>query len=223
LNLEWETPFSVVDPAEAPALAQSYPALLGSAFQKREDFRASAFGIDQRIERRKEVVASYAPRIVAQAEHDWTDVTTNTSNLDAQRIWSAVVAVQVPIFTGGQREIDLRRTGNAIEQAQLDHETLAKSIQGEVKQAWVDVATLRESISALEAEAQAVEAAYEDLTNNYSFGTATSLDVAAGLRDRNNVRASLAAARYSYQVALRNLQRASATFQNDRLGKVHLK
>jgi outer membrane protein len=217
LNLDWDTDFRVTDPTELPVLHESYPALLASAFQRREDFRASAFGIDQRVELRKEVIAQYAPRVVAQAQHDWTDVTTNTSNLNSQRIWTAVVAVQVPFFTGGQREIDLHRTANAIERAKNDHESLAKSIQSEVKQAWVEVRTLRESVLALNAEVKSAEAAYEDLTAGYREGTATSLDVAAGLRERNNARATLAGSRFDYQVALRNVQRAAATFQSERV------
>ena len=223
LNLDWDAPFAVAEPAEAPPVRDAFHAILASAFQRREDFRASALGIDQRILKRKEVIASYAPRVVAQANHDWANVTTNTSRLDEQRIWSATVAVQVPFFTGGQREIDLRKARLAIDQAELDHETLAKSIQGEVKQAWIDVRTLRESILALEAEAETVERAYEDLTSNYRAGTATSLDAAAGLRDRNNARATLAGTRYNYQVALRNLQRAEAAFQTDRIRRARVK
>lgn len=223
LNLEWDAPFTVAEPAEAPPARDSYDAILASAFQRREDFRASALGIDQRMLRRQEVIASYAPRVVAQANHDWANVTTNTSRLDEQRIWSATVAVQVPFFTGGQREIDLRKARLAIDQAQLDHETLAKAIQGEVKQAWIDVRTFRESILALRAEAETVERTYVDLTNNYRAGTATSLDVAAGLRDRNNARATLAGTLYNYQIALRNLQRAEAAFQTDRIRRARVK
>lgn len=217
LNLDWDVRFTVVEPSEAAPAAASFGEILATAFARREDFRASSLGIGQRIERRKEVVASYAPRIVAQANHDWTNITTNTSNTDGQRIWSGLIAVQVPIFTGGQREIDLRKAGHAIEQARLDHEKLTKVIEAEVRRAWIDVRTLRESITALEAEALAIEKTYEDLRNNYQFGNATSVDVSAGLRDRNNARTSLAGIRYDYQVALRNLQRAEAVFQEQRV------
>jgi outer membrane protein TolC len=223
LNLDWDTNFTVVDPAEAPPVRDSFNEILETAFGRREDYRASALGIGQRIERRKEVAAGYAPRVVAQANHDWTNVTSNTSNIEAQRIWSATVAVQVPFFTGGQREIDLRKAAYAIDQARLDHEKLTNAIQAEVKRAWIDVRTLRESIVALQAEVLAAQRAYEDLTNNYQFGTATSLDVSAGLRDRNNARTSLAGTRYDYQVALRNLQRAEALFQDHRVRSARVK
>jgi outer membrane protein TolC len=223
LNLDWDVRFTIVDPNEAVPAADSFGEILQNAFVRREDFRVSSLGIGQRVERRKEIAASYAPRIVAQANHDWTNVTTNTSNTDGQRIWSGLIAVQVPFFTGGQREIDLRKAGHAIEEARLDHETLTKAIEAEVRRAWIDVRTLRESIAALEAEALVTEKTFEDLRNNYQFGNATSVDVSAGLRDQNNARASLAGIRYDYQVALRNLQRAEAAFQDQRVRNARVK
>jgi len=203
--------------------AEPFRAFLQRGFERREDYRASALGIGMRVERRKEIAASYAPRIVAQANHDWDNVTTNTSNTSGQRIWSGFVAVEVPFFTGGQREIDLHRAGLALEHARLDHETLTKEIEAEMLRGHADVETLRGSIVALEAEFASVQHNYEDLTTNYRAGAATSLDVSAALLDLNNARTNLLAARYDYQVALRNLERAEGVFQEDRVRSTRVK
>jgi outer membrane protein TolC len=223
LNLEWEADFVVVNPKESPPEPEPFRTFLQRGFERREDYRASALGIGMKVERRKEIVASYAPRIVAQANHDWDSVTTNTSNTTGQRIWSGFVAVQVPIFTGGQREIDLSRAGMALESARLDHEKLTKEIEAEMLRGYTDVDILRGSIVALEAELASVQHNYEDLTTNYRAGTATSLDVSAGLVDLNNARTSLLAARYNYQVALRNLERAEGVFQEERVQSTRVK
>jgi outer membrane protein len=223
LNLEWESDFVVVNPKESTPEAEPFRAFLQRGFERREDYRASALGIGMRVERRKEIAASYAPRIVAQANHDWDNVTTNTSNTSGQRIWSGFVAVEVPFFTGGQREIDLHRAGLALERARLDHETLTKEIEAEMLRGHADVETLRGSIVALEAELASVQHNYEDLTTNYRAGAATSLDVSAGLLDLNNARTNLLAARYDYQVALRNLERAEGVFQEDRVRSTRVK
>ena len=223
LNLEWEAEFVVVNPRESAPEPEPFRTYLQRGFERREDYRASALGIGMRVERRKEIAASYAPRVVAQANHDWDNVTTNTSNTNAQRIWSGFVAVEVPFFTGGQREIDLTRAGLALERARLDHETLTKEIEAEMLRGYADVETLRGSIVALEAEVASVQHNYEDLTTNYRSGTATSLDVSAGLLDLNNARTKLLAARYDYQVALRNLERAEGVFQEDRVRSSRVK
>jgi outer membrane protein len=217
LNLEWEAEFVVVNPPDAAPQLEPFRTYLQRGFQAREDYRSSALGIGMRVERRNEIAASYAPRIVAQANHDWDSVTTNTSNTTGQRIWSGIVAVEVPFFTGGQREIDLSRAGLALERARLDHETLTKEIEAEMLRAYADVETLRASLVALEAELLSVQHNYDDLTTNYRAGTATSLDVSAGLLDLNNARTKLLSARYHYQIALRNLQRAEGALEEGRV------
>jgi outer membrane protein TolC len=60
----------------------------------------------------------------------------------AASLREAGIAVQFPIFTGGQRELDIVGAGYSIQQAMLEKETIAKSIESEVKQAWLTVQTL---------------------------------------------------------------------------------
>ena len=129
----------------------------------------------------------------------------------------------MPFLTGGQREIDLRTAGYQIGESQLNYEKLSKTIESQVKTAWLDIRTLRESLVALKAEVAASEQTYHDLETQYKAGTATSVDVLVGLRDLNNSRTQLIGATYDYQVALRNLQLSVAAFQKNRVEKSSLK
>jgi outer membrane protein TolC len=74
------------------------------------------------------------------------------------------------------------------------------------------VRTLRETIGALDAERVAAQAHYEALQTSYRTGAATNVELLTGLRDLNQVRTALTAARYDYQVARRNLERAQSSF-----------
>lgn len=223
LNMDWRTNLVLIEPETAPTDIAQFESVLARAYQRREDYRASSLGIDQNIERRKEIGLSYAPQVVAQANHDWTNVTINTPDSSSHRLWTGSVAVQVPIFTGGEREISLRRARYDIELAKLDHEKLSKAIQDEVKRAWVDVRTLRLSLKTLEAEVAAAQRSYHDLQSNYAAGTTTNLDVLTGLRDLNNSRTALTSAQCDYQIALRNLQRAEGVFQQHRVQSAKVK
>lgn len=205
----------LVEPPAAPEPAGDYLQLTDTALARREDYLASLLTVDQGRERRREVAAGYAPRLVGQASYDWADLDSNRSNSDEQLTWSAAVAVQVPLFTGGQREIDLGRTRIAIRQADLESSRLARSIREEVHAASLDVKTLRESIAALEAESAASEKHHAALTTGYESGVATNIDVLVALRDLNQVRLLLTSARYDYQVALCNLERAQSTFASE--------
>lgn len=203
---------ALAEPAEAQAGDEAYEVHVRTALARREDYQASLREVDQGLARRKEVYASYGPRLVAQANYDWAEVDSNLSNSDRQNSWAATVAVQVPIFTGGQREVDLARTRVGVKQSRLESEKLAKSIREEVHAAWIDVGTLRETIAALVAEEEAAGKNHSAQETSYSAGTSTNLDVLAALRDLNRTRMLLSGVRHDYQVALRNLERAQATF-----------
>lgn len=216
LNLGGRTDFDLVEPLDAPFDNESFDAALSQAYARREDYKVSAIAIKQDIERHNGVKGEYGPRIVADLNQNWDSYNGSDKMVNN---WSASIALQIPIFTGGQREIDLRTTQYQIDQSRLQHEKVGKAIQEELKAAWLVVRTLRETIKALHAEVDAAAQNYKDLQVQYENGITTSLDVQSGLRDLNNSRTTLATQTYDYQVALRDLQRAQAAFQPLRVTK----
>ena len=221
LNLGGATNFVLAEPANAPEEQAAFEQILKRAYDGREDYQVSAIAIDQDIARRGEVVAQYGPRVVAQASTLWTAGSGGGSS--RTHLNDAFVSVQMPFLTGGQREIDLRAANHQISQTRLNFEKTTKSVESEVKNAWLRVGTGRESIKALSAEVEAATQNYSDLQAQYEAGTATSLDVQSALRDLNNSRTLLTSQRYDYQIALRDLQRAEAVFEQSRVEKAKVK
>jgi outer membrane protein TolC len=125
--------------------------------------------------------------------------------------------VQVPFVTGGQREIDIVNAGRDMEKAALQRELLLEKIESEVNQACLNVETLEGSLSAVRAQVAAAEQSYKDLQNQYSAGTARSVDVLSGLQDLSTARLDLTSLSLDYQVALRALERVAGTFQDLRV------
>ncbi len=138
---------------------------------------------------------------------------TNNSTYD----WDALVSVQVPIFTGGQREVDLLTANRQIEETKLNRDKTAKTVEADVKGAWLAVRTLQQTLKALHAQVVAAEQAYHDLENQYRAGIATSVDVLSALDDLNTARKNLAVQIYGFQVALRNLEQVTGVFQEARV------
>jgi outer membrane protein len=219
LNFGGKTDFSVAEPANARTDNEPFDVVLARAYAQREDYQVSAIAIDQDIQRRNKVIAEYGPRVVAQASQNWNSLTSSSSSTTGGRTWDANIAVQVPFLTGGQREIDLRTAGYQISETRLNYEKMGKAIESEVKNAWLQVGTLRETLKALRAETVAAEQNYHDLETQYQAGAATAVDVQTALRDLNNSRTELIGATYDYQVALRNVQRAQAVFEQERVEK----
>jgi len=131
--------------------------------------------------------------------------------------------VQVPIFTGGQREIDLATASLQIQQTQLNRDSLAKTIEQQVKDAWLAVRSLEETLKALRAQVAAADKGYQDLQNQYRSGEATSVDVLSALNDLNTARSDLNRQTYTYQVALRNLEQVTGTFQDRRVNQLKVR
>ena len=210
--------FDVAQPEDATETEKSFGQDLAQAYANREDYKVSSIAINQNEEQRNEVLGEYAPTVSAELTQNWA-AETNSPNTDA---WDAMLSVNVPIFTGGQREIDLRTAHHNIQEAKLALETMAKTVESDVKTTWLEVQTLRETIQSLKAQVTADEQNYKDLLNQYQAGAATSLDTQTALIQLFTSRTNLITETYQYQVALRDLQRSIAAFQDDRVKGVRL-
>ena len=217
LNLAPSEPFRVAEPANYPTTLPPFEQMLHSAIEHREDLRVQELAVKQDIELKNQVIGQYGPRVVAQFD---SDISNNTGTSNSKiRNWQATVGVQIPIFTGGQREIDLATAKLQIQQARLNTDNLAKSIEQEVKDAWLTVRSLDDTLKALQAQVAAADQGYQDLQNQYKAGTATSVDVLSALNDLNTARSDLTRQTYTYQVALRNLEQVTGVFQERRVNQ----
>jgi outer membrane protein len=214
LNFGTGQPLQVVEPPPDTASPQAMTQREEQAYEQREDLQVAKLSIAQNVEKHREVLARYAPRLLAQWSNAWI-----SPELFAQRnnFWTAIIAVQLPLFEGGQREIDLQTTKEDISEAQLKYENLRKTIEVEVKTAWLRVHTLTRTLETLRSEVAAAEKNYTDLVNHYRVGAATSLDVQSALNELNTARTELSTEKYDYQVALRDLDRATGIFQQHRV------
>ncbi|PTY06025.1 hypothetical protein DB346_01275 [Verrucomicrobia bacterium LW23] len=219
LNLPWDFEYQVVDPPNYPQDVPAYSKLLQRAMTSREDLQALALVIDKNLEGRKKVLAQYAPSVAAEANAFIEN--TNGTTSSRQSSWNASIYVEIPISTGGQREIDLRNSVYLIDQARLDYESQAKTVEQEVKDSWLNVRTQKAYIQSLTVQVEAARQAYEDIQNQYKAGTSTSIEVLAALNSLNESRRDLAGRIYDYQVALRQLEASIGVFQDSRVRKLN--
>lgn len=211
---------AVVQVTEPPATkpgAESYDALLNRAFERREDLQAGQIEIRRSQELHSVVRADWGPRVTGRFSYQWIDPETQSQKSD---FWDAGIAVQLPIFNGGQRSVDLKRSALEIVEAQLQQENLSKVVEQDVKAAWLLVQALEKTLVAIRAQVAAAEENYKDLQSQYRAGAATSLDVMSALNDLNTARRDLATQTYDFEVAALNLERATGTFQDQRVEKL---
>jgi outer membrane protein TolC len=218
LNIAPDAKIRLAEPLPYRRDVPEFGPLLAKAYEHREDLHERGLVVQEAEARRQEIRAQMAPRLVAQGGPSITNTSGNSQG--GRHEWQAGVAVQFPIFAGGQRELDIVGAGYDIEQAGLEKERLTKTIESEVKQAWLKVQTLEGSLRAVRAQVQAAEQGYKDLQNQYSAGTAKSVDVLSALKDLSTARSDLATLSLDYQVALRALEQVSGTFQDQRVRQI---
>ena len=213
LNLPADSPFHLSTPPDYVTSLPAFANVLGKALAQREDLRSAEQAIKRDTEAHNEARTAYAPKIAASLDagrnSEFQSKYTNN--------WQANVTVSIPILNGGQRELDLKTTAFQVQQTKLVRDQLAKTVEQTVKDAWLNVKSLSETLSALRTQEAAAEQGYKDIQNQYTAGTSTSLDVLTALNDLNTARKDMALQTFSLQVALRKLEQVSGTFQQDRV------
>jgi outer membrane protein TolC len=119
---------------------------------------------------------------------------------------SAGVSVSIPVWNGGQREVQLAQARNARDVARARREDIERGVRRDVVQAYAAYETARASA---ELAAQAVIVATENLRvqeSRYRNGATTILDLITAQVDLADAEAGLVQARYATRLALAGLE-----------------
>jgi outer membrane protein len=221
LNLGGDSGFQVVLPPDYPTTIPPFEKLLAIAYRNREDLQVGNLVIGEDIAKRGEIVAEYAPQVQGQLSDSYGNA--RGFNGPQRQVWDANISVSMPILTGGQREINLRTAGEQVDEDRLNRDTIAKTVEANVRQAWLSAGSLRDSLVALRVQVDAARESYQDEQHEYEAGTAASVDVLVALVALNTSENALVEQVYQYQVALRNLEESAGVFQQQRVVKEMVK
>jgi outer membrane protein len=210
LNLGADNGFTLVEPSAVAASSVTMEALVARALAQRESLQAIQLIIDQ-----QRVEGSYKPRITSQVTAASSGASQSRSNGELQ----ASVNVQIPIFTGGQKAIDLSAVDLAIREAEQSYKLQREGVQHETVDAWVTANALAQTVVALQAQVVAAEQSYTQIQRQYEEGVAKAIDVLDALRTLNATRRDLAVQTFAREVSLLRLDYVSGVFQQARVTK----
>jgi outer membrane protein TolC len=137
------------------------------ALKERPDLKESK----QQVTAREEAVAvaksSFGPRVnvFAGVEADNVNFFGNGGNN-----WSAGAELQFDIFSGGQKKARLEREGAGLDRAQALRQAFEDGIRLEVRRAWYDVDSARQSVEINHMAAEQAEEALRIVNNRYEAG-----------------------------------------------------
>ncbi len=127
--------------------------------------------------------------------------------------------MSLPLFTGGEKALDLKQDEAETAKAKLDYDLASKLSDEEVTAAYLETNTLEQTLISLRAEVKSAEENYSLIQQQYTAGASRSLDVLQALTDLNTSRTDLTVSFYQYQLAARELAVRTADFERPRIEK----
>jgi outer membrane protein len=131
---------------------------------------------------------------------------------ERNNFWDVILAVQIPILdAGGARWLDWSEQRAQVSRAEAEVAGLRRDLELNVRQAFVNVRTLASQEEAAEKQTVFATETYRLLSEQYTAGVSTGLDVLDALNSRDSARANLTIVHYARAVAAADLERAVGT------------
>src|SRR5687768_4175083 len=141
------------------------------ALNDREDVRAARTAIRVAEQAVSEAVAQYYPSVTLNL----TGFLYRENYADASK-WTAVLNANIPIFTAGQIEADVRRAWSDLRQAALLESLARREALQDVRLAYDTVLASRARLGDLSTQVDAARDALEQAEGSYKVGLATNLE-----------------------------------------------
>ncbi|HZR82015.1 MAG TPA: TolC family protein [Candidatus Binatia bacterium] len=202
-------PFSVTEPAPRKLDIASVEPFLEAARTRNPNLKELEAQVDvARGEEERRAAALYP---TLGLEFNYQNLNHDTF-ADRNDFWNLVVRAQVPIFeAGGSRWLDLSEQRAVVAQTRAELSGFERDLEVNVRRAWVTARTLEARRIAAEEELRLANDTYRMLSDQYTAGVATNLDVLTALNTLATARANVASTRYAEAVARVQLERVAGT------------
>lgn len=183
-----------------PSLAQFEQLALST----RQDVRAATAGVEAARQAVQVAIAQYYPSVSLNV----TGFLYREFYTDASK-WSSILSANLPIFSAGIIEADVRNAWSRLRQAALYESYLRRQVLRDVRQAYENLVTADERIAQLEDETRASMDAYQQAVNAYNNALAINLDVQIALDQLLNSQLQLTSAEFDRTVFWLDLVRST--------------
>jgi outer membrane protein TolC len=204
-----EGEFTVTEPALLPMKLDAVDGFLQSAHERNPDLKireaAVAAAVGEEHRREAQLYPSLGVDFAYQnINHD--------TFADRNDFWSLVVRAQIPIFeSGGSHWLDVSEQRAVVSQKEAETSGFSRDLDVDVRRAWITVRTLEAKRIAADEALRLAGESYRMLSEQYTAGVATNLDVLTALTSLALARADDASIRYASGFARIQLARVAGT------------
>lgn len=178
--------------------------------------RAAILAAEKQVEIREEQVdiarGAFLPNVVLQTNYARQLFPSSAFDFDSdwRTDWTATVAMQIPIFTGGRRRAEVAQARVELDRARLQLAQLGEAVELQYQQALGEKQRASEAIAARQTTVEVAQRVYDLTVLRYNQGVATRLEVTDARLALLQARTNLAQAITDYHVADAGVTRAVA-------------
>jgi outer membrane protein len=200
----------LIDDYNPPAKVDELKSWLNLAAMHRHDILAADKALEAARHDVEIAFGQYYPSVTLNLEY-----LLSISNASTENQWNAVLRANVPIFTAGRIEADVRSAWSRVRQASLDASLTRRRVMRDVELAHQNFRSAHEQIAELQRRVAAAEQALKQAEASYDAGLATNLERLTAQDELLSARLDLVTQRYVYKVAYLAMLRASGVLQQE--------
>ena len=155
-----------------PATPLPIEDLLSRAWNSREDYKAAQAAVEAAKYNVEAAIGEYYPSVSLNI----TGYLFRENYADASK-WNTLLQVNVPLFSAGVIEADVRTAWSKLRQAALAESLIRRQIEEEVQQRYQNYLTSTGKLRELDAQIRAATEAYRQAKAGFDAGTAIYLEV----------------------------------------------
>jgi outer membrane protein len=171
MGIAAEHDYQAVEPAAPPQLhPPALPEAESRALRERPDLKESAQQVAANQAGVQAAKSAFGPRVTAFAGSELDNINlfgNGGSN------WTAGAEFQFDIFSGGQKSARLAREHASLERAQATRQVAQDSVRLDVRHAWYDFDSARQTVEVNRSAAAQAEEALRIVNNRYQAGMTT--------------------------------------------------
>ena len=159
------------DEFQVPEAVEPVEALEETALDRRQDYVAAHDFVRASLNAVDIEVGQYYPSVTLNLSYFLYRETIPSDSL-----WSALVSANIPIFTFGKIQADVRSAWSVFRQAKLSENELRRQISEDVQTSFENLATSKVKLVELATQLKAAQEAFDQASDLVKFGKATNLE-----------------------------------------------
>ena len=173
------------------------------AEKSRQDVRAAEAAIEAARQNVQSAIGQYYPSVTLNVENF-----LHKESLSTLTVWEGVLQANIPIFTGGQIDANVRTAWSQLRQAWLSDQRTHRLVSEQVRTAYENIMGSKKRLADLHVEVTAARDALQQARFSYTAGLATNLDVLTAIDQLNSAELSLAGEQFNYKIFYMQLLRS---------------